>query len=166
MSPIQGKCFSVSTAIWHEVLRLRCFPTETTPAAVYEHHPSIYCLVPEVGGETSGYRLSLPVLWPTLLQVAFSAEINFRHHDDVCQHSDTPGLLQNAERNHKWGLSAGHPHTTTKRSFPSRTSPFSRVPRRGSCEPDPQDTKASSAPAFFRAGRCPYFSVVLHPPAW
>lgn len=166
MSPIQGKCFSVSTAIWHEVLRLRCFPTETTPAAVYEHHPSIYCLVPEVGGETSGYRLSLPVLWPTLLQVAFSAEINFSHHDDVCQHSDTPGLLQNAERNHKWGLSAGHPHTTTKRSFPTRTSPFSRVPRRGSCEPDPQDTKASSAPAFFRAGRCPYFSVVLHTPAW
>lgn len=82
-------------------------------------------------------RLSLPVLLPTLPQAAFTAEINFGHHEEVCQHSDTPGLLQNPERNHKWGLSAGRPHTTVTGSFPARTSPFSRVPRRGTCEPDP-----------------------------
>lgn len=48
ISPIRGKCSSVSSAIWHEALRPWCFPTETTPAAEYEYHPSTYCQVPKV----------------------------------------------------------------------------------------------------------------------
>lgn len=64
--------------------------------------------------------LSLPVLLPTLLQAARTAEINRSHPDEVCQHRDTPGLLQeNREKqqeanacwsfqHHRRGILPGH----------------------------------------------------------
>lgn len=102
-------------------------------------------------------RLFLPVLLPTLLQAAFTAEINFGHHEEVCQHSNTPGLLQNPERKHKWGLSAGHPHTTMTGSFPTRTSPFSRVPRREASEPDSAGHQGLLSTSILQGWKVPIF---------
>lgn len=82
--------------------------------------------------------LPLPVL-PALLQVAFTAEVNCGHHDEVCQHCDTPGLLQEAERNMKWQLSACQPDTTAAGFFLAKIFPLlSRAwKRHWSCEPAP-----------------------------
>jgi len=125
--------------------------------------------LPQWPQETSAHRgLSLPVLLFTVLQAAFTAEINCGHHEEVCQHCDTPGLLQDPERNSNWGLSANYPNTTAAGSFPARTSPFSRRPGRdtGPVSQLQQNTRAFSAPALYRAGRSSNFSGVLHPPAW